>query len=896
MAKNSKQPGLTYGQNDTTAQGPVECLGQTFPNDEARRAHFTDLLGKKLKDQAFRKLDGFPLGNDEDILALSDPPYYTACPNPFLEDFVRHYGRQYDSRSDSYSKQPFTADVTEGKNDPIYDAHSYHTKVPHKAIMRYILHYTSPGDVVFDGFCGTGMTGVAAQLCGDKQEVSSLRYSVTANGEISGSGDGSLSSIGVRNAIVSDIAPIATFIASNLLRACNPDRFATEAALILNDVKDDLKWLYKTTHNKSVGAGDIVYTVWSDVFLCPECGGEIDAWQAVVDVKGAEMRKSFPCTHCSASLLRRNLDKAMMTQIDLVTGKPHKLPKQNMSLIHYKVGKKRFVKTPDQDDLKTVARAIEVIGKYDLPTCSFESTWQHVRDGNHIKNITHSHHYYTVRNSLALAALRKRLEDSPLRNEMLFVLTGFIEGHASKRNRYIIDRHHTNGTTCGPLSNTLFVPEIQCEVNVFDKWEQTVKKQLKAKLKAMPRHSIVQARSATGTGIPDNSVDYIFVDPPFGANIIYSELNLLYESWLKVFTESRKEAVVNDRWKKGISEYGNLMAECFSECFRILKPCRWMTVEFHNSWNAVWAAIQEALTRAGFVVADVRVLDKKHGTIRQDAGTAVKKDLIVSVYKPKSSLEDSAKVLAGSEESAWHFVSSHLEQLPLFVAADGQGEVIAERQRHMLYDRMVAFHVQRGHSVPLSASEFYSGLTRKYSERDGMVFLHEQTQEYDRYRASIKRVEQLQLFVNDEKSAIQWVRQQLSQGPTTYQDLQPQFMKEAQRVWEKHELPLELQTILDQNFVMEKDGKWHIADPKNEVHLEQLRHRALMKEFQQYLDSKGKLKVVRTEALRAGFKESWQKKDYTTIVQMAKRVPDAVIQEDPALLMYFDNASLLKGE
>ena len=121
-------------------------------------------------------------------------------------------------------------------------------------------------------------------------------------------------------------------------------------------------------------------------------------------------------------------------------------------------------------------------------------------------------------------------------------------------------------------------------------------------------------------------------------------------------------------------------------------------------------------------------------------------------------------------------------------------------------------------------------------------------------------------------------------------------MKEAQRVWEKHEQPLELRTILEQNFVEGSKGKWSVPDPKNEMHLEQLRHRALMKEFQQYLDSKGKLKVVRTEALRAGFKESWQKKDYTTIVQMAKRVPEAVIQEDPSLLMYFDNASLLKGD
>ena len=56
-------------------------------------------------------------------------------------------------------------DVSEGKNDPIYNAHSYHTKVPYKAIMRYILHYTEPGDIIFDGFAGTGMTGVAGQIC-----------------------------------------------------------------------------------------------------------------------------------------------------------------------------------------------------------------------------------------------------------------------------------------------------------------------------------------------------------------------------------------------------------------------------------------------------------------------------------------------------------------------------------------------------------------------------------------------------------------------------------------------------------------------------------------------------------------------------------------------------------
>jgi len=145
--------------------GTVECLGMMFPDHNACRDYFLSILRAKLKDPEFRKIEGFPIGADEDILALSDPPYYTACPNPFIADFIRHYGKPYDP-SQPYNREPFAADVSEGKTDPIYKAHSYHTKVPHLAIAPSILHYTEPGDVVLDGFCGSGMTGVAAQWCG----------------------------------------------------------------------------------------------------------------------------------------------------------------------------------------------------------------------------------------------------------------------------------------------------------------------------------------------------------------------------------------------------------------------------------------------------------------------------------------------------------------------------------------------------------------------------------------------------------------------------------------------------------------------------------------------------------------------------------------------------------
>lgn len=65
---------LDFGDN-TQNKGPVECLGMTFENDEARREYFTERLRERMKDPEFRKIDGFPLGEDEDILALSDPPY-----------------------------------------------------------------------------------------------------------------------------------------------------------------------------------------------------------------------------------------------------------------------------------------------------------------------------------------------------------------------------------------------------------------------------------------------------------------------------------------------------------------------------------------------------------------------------------------------------------------------------------------------------------------------------------------------------------------------------------------------------------------------------------------------------------------------------------------------------
>ena len=225
-----------------------------------------------------RDIEGFPIGTDEDIITLSDAPYYTACPNPFIKEFIEENGTPYDEETDDYHCEPFAADVSEGRNDAIYNAHAYHTKVPYKAIMRYILHYTKPGDIVFDGFCGTGMTGVAAQSCGQLSEADKLKFkSEMGNVEF-----------GTRKAVLNDLAPIATFLTDVYNSHIDPVLFEEKLRLLVEETQKEVGWVYETEVSQDRrllfnSKGTINYTIWSDVLVCPHCGNEIVFWDAAIE-------------------------------------------------------------------------------------------------------------------------------------------------------------------------------------------------------------------------------------------------------------------------------------------------------------------------------------------------------------------------------------------------------------------------------------------------------------------------------------------------------------------------------------------------------------------------------------------------------------------------------------
>lgn len=904
---------------------PVKCLGQEFESDQARRAHYLDLLAEKLKDPEFRKTPGFPKGTDEAILRMSDPPYYTACPNPFLQEFVKRHGRPYDP-SEEYHREPFAVDVRVGKRDPLYKAHSYHTKVPHLAIVPSILHYTRPGDIVLDGFCGSGMTGVAAQWCGSP--LSTYRMKLESEWHTRGRKPPEW---GERRVILGDLSPAATFIAANYNLPFDIDNFSIASQRVLDAMNDEIGWMYETRHEKENQLGSIIYTVWSEVFACPNCSNEVVFFRAAV--KDNRILSRFPCPSCDVMLSKKtNLERMYVTEVDTADDSIWKHIKFIPVQICYSYSGDVYHKMPSQSDLKLLDRISEINFPEHMPISLIPIDQMYHGSRLGPKGFWKIHQLFTPRARHVLSSLWRKADsenDPRIRNAVLFLVEQSIGGLSILNRHHVVGRANVNQW----LNGVYYIPSVHEETSIR---RNIVQKRLRM-IQAFSNSYQSESDALVTTGdcacmeIPSNSVDYIFTDPPFGENIFYSDLNLLVESWHRVFTDARPEAIVDKMKRKDASDYQNLMFRCFLEYHRVLKFGRWMTVVFSNSSNAVWRAIQEAMGLAGFVVADVRTLDKQQGSFRQVTSSAVKQDLVISAYKPTESLEENFKLGLAAVEDVWNFVSEHLGNVPIFAnLTDDQADVIAERTSQMLHDRMIAFFVQRRVAVPVSAPDFFKDLDERYPARDGMYFLPDQISQYDRKRTTVNELRQLNLFVQDEASATQWVRQLLQSKPQTFQDLQPQFMQQLQ-AWAKHEKTVELKEILNLNFLcydgdgpvpsqihsylstnfkslrnLDKDDgmlkskaldRWYVPDPGKDSDLQKLRTRAMLREFDEYRSAtQQRIRQFRTEAVRVGFKHCYDEQDYRTIVDVARKLPAQVIQEDEKLLMYYDVATMRLGD
>ncbi len=852
-------------------QGPVKCLGMEFENDESRRAYFREELRKKLPE--LRKIEGFPIGEDEDIINLSDPPYYTACPNPWLNDFIAEWEKEKvqleaegKRKADFEVKEPYASDVSEGKNNPIYMAHAYHTKCPHPAIMRYILHYTQPGDIVFDGFAGTGMTGVAANLCGSKVDVDALKENNVQ--------------VGVRHGICSDLSPIATLIAASYNLKFDAKDFERKANALLDQVEQELGWMYETEVNGK--KAKVNYTIWSDVFVCPSCGNEITLWNESVDLENNIIRDKFPCPHCGFECSKKNMEKAWESSYDSILGQVVNMNKKVPVRVNYTLGK-RCEKDISESDKKLI-NSIDYNIEKKYPTRKFiegYNTSQPIKSNG----VTYSHQFFSKRNLIFLSRIYDLIIEKGL---PISWLTSTLQ-RTTKGYKFTLDRKF------GILTGTLYIPSLNVELNPVNILRRKIGDYVATSYEQRG-NSVISLLSATNIGvIKDSSIDYMFIDPPFGANIMYSELSSVWEGWLKVTTNSQDEAIVNEYQHKTLFDYQRLMNNSLREFYRVLKPGKWLTMEFSNTSASVWNSIQNALQGVGFVVANVAALDKKQGSFKAvTTTTAVKQDLVITCYKPSNELADKLALSNSNKDSVWDFITEHLAHLPVHIERGNATTSVVERSPKILYDRLISYYVQHGYQIPMDAQEFQAGLRERFIERDGMYFTAPQAAEYEEKRKHTSEFVPMGLIVSDEANGIEWLKMLLKE-PKTYQEISPEWMQAVNGLRKGDVMP-ELKDILEENFIEDETGHWHVPDLEKQIDLEKLKHKSLMKEFNLYKEMaqkpRARIKEVRVEALREGFKQCFKDKDFATILLLGDKIPQNILTEDEQLLQYYDIAQM----
>lgn len=526
-----------------------------------------------------------------------------------------------------YNRAAFARHIDAGKNTPIYNAHSYHTKVPYQGIIPYIEHYTAPGDLVLDPFCGSGMTGVAAILAG-------------------------------RDALLNDLSPAAVHIAQNYSTPCDPESFERLYAQIAADLRGVQFQLYRTSCESCAGDAIIEYSIFTDIFGCSQCGSEINVWKHGRGANG-KLLGYLVCPSCAVEVDKNDLE--------WIRSEPCRV--SYTCLTGCAVRSERDANSGDFVALSAIA-ATPMTSQ--VPEAPFGESWEMWRQGHADRGINAVKDFFTARNLRALAAIKDWIEKQQVSREraaLLFAFTGCVN-RASKRYQWN-QKRPTN-----VLSGTLYVSSLFYEFNVFRLFERKAK----AALRLFHATADVKGAAAVRLGsatelreLPTASVDYVFTDPPFGSNIFYSDCSLLWEAWLGDFTPRDKEIVVNkslgaDEGGKNLDAYRDLLTQSLREIRRVLKPERWASVVFHNSSAAVWEAVRSACIDAGFTLGSAVMFDKRHKSFKGLKGalageSVVNYDVVLNLEKRTPLLVEAENAVA-SEARLVEMLREFLRTLP----------------------------------------------------------------------------------------------------------------------------------------------------------------------------------------------------------------------------------------
>ena len=496
------------------------------------------------------------------------------------------------------------------RTDPIYNAHGYLTKIPIGAILPFIEEFTQSGDLVVDCFAGSGMTAVAALMSGRRAEVS-------------------------------DISVLGQHIGRGFLSTVSVSKFETVAADVIKATRKDVASLYQTIRQEDGIEFEWSRTIWSFVFRCPSCLTDMVFYKAVL---GTGKSRPKNCTHCGLTFKKRNWkcvnDIPVTVVLKGVEGKLTEQPIQEIDQI-------RITQAQKERKLNKIP-SLDISPKREMSRRSALKRW----------GLSRTQDFFTARNALVLHALWKhihKVHDESIRQKLLFGFTAILP-RASRRYQWGPKR------PMNAQNQTYYISAVHYEWNVFELFGRKVRATIRAQLyrdniyqeKKFSWLNGINYRIASANALnhlKNDSVDYVFTDPPFGSNIFYSDMTLFQEAWLDDVTKHHQEAVIHTGGKqkhKAVKRYETLLTEAFCETYRILRPGGHLSVVFGNSKGPIWSIVIRAIRKAGFEPSPVHLalLDKGQRSIKgltSGREKVVTIDLILTVKKPAENSTDQQK-------------------------------------------------------------------------------------------------------------------------------------------------------------------------------------------------------------------------------------------------------------
>jgi hypothetical protein len=571
------------------------------------------------------------------------------------------------------------------RSGSLYSAFPYPTKISPEAIALFIAAHTKPGDTIFDGFAGSGTTGLAALLCENpphelRQEAERLGLHVQW---------------GARNAVLYELGALGSFVSHTLTNPPDPSEFGNAAEEILGAAESDEGWMY-AAFDKKGRQGTMRYLIWSDLVRCPECKAEVKMWDACVSRKPAEIASHFTCPLCSHKTALDELDRLTKTTRDDLTGKKIRLKARVPVWLYGTTEKKTWSRAVTDEDRKLFKRIMrepipDIVPRVEIP-------WGDLYRRGYHQGVTYLHHFYTRRNLIVFGRLWERTERyrKHLRDALRFWLLSYNASHATIMTRVVAKSGQKDLVVTSAQSGVLYISGLPVEKNLIAGLRRKLSTISKAFTVIRGRKGCVQVhqRSSCRVNLPERSVDYVFTDPPFGGNIPYAEISFLNEAWLHRYTDRREEVIVSNNQDKTLADYQKLLTTALSEVHRILKPKGKATLVFHSASAEVWNAFQTAYKAAGFSVECAGVLNKTQGSFKQVTTVgAVRGDPLLLLSKRSVNAERNIENVWTVAERLRQEASSDIDPI--------------EQTAHRLYSRLVTHYLTHHQQVPLDADSFY---------------------------------------------------------------------------------------------------------------------------------------------------------------------------------------------